>query len=528
METSATSLPERKPAPQAHLLTNAAELGRRIRGESLEHYVHAVMRTIEDFLAHLPETAGMDLRMALAIFPSGQPLVNIEFRPDRLPPAVVGDLGRRIESLARPPVRQGPVAFLAFWLVRGGSDDPRNSFRHAFGPYFRVECPHRFAAAVNQAEAALRPRPLPRWQVLWKKAGRLAAQPRAALRRAWSALFSAPASSASKPSARYCNLRKGPCNVRDGPCKLPEDQSSLDDITAQIQRCPDCGYLHALRARVYSNLGKFDLAIADYTRQIEMGTEVPQAHLARGVCYRMTEKQDKALDDFNEAVWRRPRWAEAIIARAWTYQAMGKMERAFEDAALAIELEPEEPNWLVARTRLSASVGMFDKAMADLNHALALDPHHSDALFLRASVYRDRPCPVEQAKADFEASLADFTAVLYLHPGHAESYASRASIRMRFEDEAGTLADCTRRSSWTPSASWRTASAASSASSKASWTRRSRIFRPASAWRLPTPPVMRAVPRPMRPRTAWRMSWPIAAAPSRSTPAMPRPMPCGV
>ena len=92
METSDTSLPERKLTPQVHLLTDAALSARRIRGESLEHYVHAVMRTIEDFLAHLPETAGMDFRAALAIRPEGPPLVDIEFRPSLLPPAIVGDI----------------------------------------------------------------------------------------------------------------------------------------------------------------------------------------------------------------------------------------------------------------------------------------------------------------------------------------------------------------------------------------------------------------------------------------------------
>lgn len=452
METSNTNLPNRLLAPQVHLLTAAAELGRRIRGEALEHYVHAVMRTIDDCLTHLPETAGMDFRAAVAIMPQGQPLVEVEFQPALLPPAAIDDIKRRIESLPRPPVREGPVALLAFWLVKDGSNDLRNSFRQPLGPSFRVECPNRFAAALNDAEAAARGGPgavearsgrhmLMVGKVRFSMAS-LALRASMALRRVWSALFSRAAPSASGPSAK--KAAKAKCHLHEGPCELPEGLHSLDEITEQIRLCPQCGKLYGRRARLYSGQGQFDLAIADYTRQIDLGTEVPQAHLARGICYRMTGKQEKALEDFHEAVWRKPRWAEAIVARAWTYYALGKTDRALDDATLAVDLDPDEANWRLARARLLAAGGKFAEALADIDCALALDPHHCDGLFLRASVYRDRPCAAEQAKADFQASLADFTTVLHLHPGHAESYASRASIRMRLEDAAGAEADCTK------------------------------------------------------------------------------------
>ena len=346
---------ERKPAPQAHVLTGAVEYRRRMRVESLEHYIHAVMRTIEECLARLPETTGMDFRTAVAIMPEGQPLVDVEFRPDLPVPAVVDDIQHRIESLPRPPVREGPVAFLAFWLVRGGSNDLHNSFRHRYGPYFRLECPGIMAAALNDAEAASAPRPPTRWQRLSQKAGHLASKFRTALRRVWSATLSARASSAPGAATKQGNDH--------------QHHWSLDDITRQIRLDPGSGKLYGWRAEIYRSQGQFDLAIADYTRQIDLASEVPQAHLARGVCYRTTGDQEKALADFNEAVRRRPQWTEAIIARAWTHFALGKAERALDDAALAVELEPEEPKWLLARARLLATAGTFDKAMADLKHA---------------------------------------------------------------------------------------------------------------------------------------------------------------
>jgi tetratricopeptide (TPR) repeat protein len=412
-----------KPGPQVHLLTAAATVKRLMRAESLEHYVHAVMRTIEDFLAGLADAPGMDLRAAVAILPDGQVLVEVEFRPALLAPALVNDLRRQIESLARPPIRQEPVAFLAYFLLRGGSRDLGNSFRHRHGPYYRMECPHRMAALLHDAEVASRPRPLPRWQEFWRKANRIAHQSRSALRRAWSVLFPPSPAAASRS-------------------ELVEGQHSLDEISRQIGLFPRDGKLFGWRAEIYRSQGQVDLAIADCTRQIELGAHVAQAHFARGICYRLAGNQEMALNDFHEAVWRNPRWADAIIARAWTYFALGKSDRALDDANLAVELEPSEPNWLLARARLLAACGLFDKAMADLDRALSLDPHHPEGLFLRGSVYRDRPCPPEQAKADFEASLADFSALVRLSPRRAESYVSRASIRVRLDDITGALADC--------------------------------------------------------------------------------------
>jgi len=416
-------LPGQKPSPQVHLLTEAAELGRRIRAESLDHYVRAVMRTIDDVLAHLPDTPGMDFCAALAILPEGEVLVDVEFRPALLAPAPLADIKYRLESIPRPPVREGPVALLAYCLVKGGSNDLRDSFRHRLGSCFYIECPRRFAAVLHNSESTSPPQPLPRWQILWLKVRRFALLSRTALRRVWFKAF--PAAPATKAQG---NLHEG--------------QYTLDEIAEQIRLCPQSGTLHGHRAEIYRSQGEFDLAIADFTRQIDLGNEVAQAHLARGICYRMAGNHEKALEDFNETVWRTPRWTHAIIARAWTFFALGNLDRALADATSAVELEPDEPNWLLARARLLATCSMFDKAMEDLNHALLLDPHHPEALFLRAHVYRDRPCTTEQIKADFEASLADFSAVLHLNPGHAESYSSRASVLMRLEDYAAALADC--------------------------------------------------------------------------------------
>jgi tetratricopeptide (TPR) repeat protein len=420
-ENAPSDSPEKKPGPQVHLLAPAAHLERVVRPQSLEHYVHAVMRTIEESLGQLPETPGMDFRAAVAILPDGPPLVEVEFRPALLHPPAVEVIRQQLQSLARPPVRIGPVAFLAFWLVRGGSSDLRNSFRHLYGPYFRVECPSSLATVLAQAQASVQ-RSTPRQAR--PEPDRITEKIRVAMQKAWSALF--PKAAVTRPAE--------------------EDQPpySLDSINAQIARRPRDGKLFGRRGDFYRGIEKFDLAIADYSRQIELTAEPAQAYFDRGICCRLTGNEAKALEDFHEAIWRKPQWADALAARAWSWFALGKADRAMEDISRAIELEPEELNWRIARARLLAATARFDEAMADLDHVLALDPHHSEGLFLRGSIYRDRPCPAEQAKADFQAAMADFSAVVRLNPNRAEAYALRASICLRLEDLDAAGADCQR------------------------------------------------------------------------------------
>jgi len=364
----------------------------------------------------------MDLRAAVAILPRGRGLVDVQLRPALLPANVIEELEQRIRSLGRPPVREGPVAFLLLWLVWGGSDDLRDSFRHLYAPYFYYDCPTDFASAPAGEEPASQIA-AQNQQSFWQGARRIFARLPAALRRAWSVVFRAP-----------------PATEQGFP---PNFEWSLEEITAQIGKRPQCAELYGLRAELLRSRGHFDRAIKDYTEQLNRCPKNSEAHLGRGICYRAIGDKEQALNDLNEAVWQRPRSTKAHAARAWLYADLGSWARAYDDADVLIELEPDEPNWLVMRAKLRAASGKFDEAIEDLNRSLFLAPHCAETLFIRAQVYCDRPSASDQAKADFEAALADFTAVLRLHPEHALSYACRASVRLQLNDLTGARTDCT-------------------------------------------------------------------------------------
>ena len=70
-----------QPSPQVEILTPWSEAGARIRATALSHYVHALVRTIEDFFVEHSAAQGMDLCLGVAVLPDGKSIVQAELRP---------------------------------------------------------------------------------------------------------------------------------------------------------------------------------------------------------------------------------------------------------------------------------------------------------------------------------------------------------------------------------------------------------------------------------------------------------------
>ena len=176
----------------------------------------------------------MDFRAAVAICRKDSPWWTSSFGRICRPRPSQDDISSRIESLPRPPVREGPVALLAFLLVRGGSQRPARFLP----PTVRALLPHRMSApycrGADDAEAACLP---------GRGTSRLADGRRTPLQPAQAGVPppTALSSGSIRPSAESgppCSLPRASsaakvcCNRRKGQCKFPEGQHSLDEITA--------------------------------------------------------------------------------------------------------------------------------------------------------------------------------------------------------------------------------------------------------------------------------------------------------
>jgi tetratricopeptide (TPR) repeat protein len=431
-EKSRGNQPLPEPGCQVVLLTPSSETTPRINLEAFRHFVAAMVRQVEEFFEKLPKGQGLDLRLALALLPDGKRLVDVAARPDRLG-APLEELRRQLEELPAPPVRRGPVAFLAHTLIWGGSDDPNESFRHRFGPYYRGERPAWFDAAVAEAERSGMPRsrPLSLWERSKAGAIRVFAAMRRGLKRE---VLPQPRPAAPSPTER--------ANLIGAQAAQYGVEWAIEQITALIHEFPLDAELYGRRGDLYQEKEQYEQAIADYTELVGRSPHHARGYLVRGTCHRHAGNMEPALADFNEALWRQPTCAQALAERSWIYFELGAVDRALADVATAMEYEPDDPRLAILRGRMLAMQGNLDPALEDFSLAVRLDPHNAEAFFFRGHAYRDRRGRGGQGEADNRAAVADLTAGLRLSPEYVLGYAYRAESRLLDGDIPGALADC--------------------------------------------------------------------------------------
>lgn len=96
------------------------ETNQRVNQQAFMDFVQAVEGTTKDYFQKLPQGQGLDLQVACAVLPQNKLLLEIQAQPDNIPEETIVGLRQRLESLPRPAVRLGPVAFSIRSMVWGG------------------------------------------------------------------------------------------------------------------------------------------------------------------------------------------------------------------------------------------------------------------------------------------------------------------------------------------------------------------------------------------------------------------------
>jgi len=141
----------------------------------------------------------------------------------------------------------------------------------------------------------------------------------------------------------------------------------------------------------------------------------PVAFLARGRQYSNLEKYDSAIADFTSAIQLRSNYIEAYISRCAAYADQSEMAKALEDCKYAAQSEPD--NWRFRENilRLHVEQKQFDDAIADYSNFMLLRPNDAGLLLGRASIYR--------SAGIYDKALQDAKAANSLFPAWSEPYA---------------------------------------------------------------------------------------------------------
>jgi tetratricopeptide (TPR) repeat protein len=160
---------------------------------------------------------------------------------------------------------------------------------------------------------------------------------------------------------------------------------AIADFTAGIQLDPNNAGLFSGRGQVYERLRKPELAVADLSRAIEL--EGPDDLFAgldfmmRANLYEELGKLDLAVRDWHTLIKRKQDDAYYYRKRGELYGRLGKYDQAIKDYNKAIALEPKGSAATVAyygRALAYARKGDSKKAIQDLTKAIRLDPGYKN------------------------------------------------------------------------------------------------------------------------------------------------------
>ncbi len=113
--------------------------------------------------------------------------------------------------------------------------------------------------------------------------------------------------------------------------------------------------MHYMRADIYGQTGKYDLALADYAKVIELVPDHAPAFGDRAVILALQKKYQEALDDLARAQFLLPRSPVPYFNRGRVYELMGRKADAIEQYRAAKELAPQFKEAQDALKRLGAS-----------------------------------------------------------------------------------------------------------------------------------------------------------------------------
>jgi len=420
-------------------------IAQRVHQEAFVHFVAAFDRTVKSFARTTEAQPGVDVQIGYAMFPGGQSLIDLQIRPEILPPHVVTELKMELDALRHPPVEGGPVSFCCRALLWGGAASSHPPFLFPFSPQFGKR-----SASFDQllTEAAGLAYPPPERRPCTAEARSRWGRSVLALGRrlrAWLTVVFAWRVEAQPVEAQPVRPPQPAITPPEFPPLLPgpADPScgyTVEELTSLIGQYPQYAPLFGMRAEVFEQLEDYDRAIADYTAYLTLRPDQAEIYARRAMIYCAAGSQELGLKDLKSALQLDPDHVAALAGRGMIYLQLDAWEQALADFEAAIEHDRRNPSLQVHRGRTLIGRGDYPRAVEALTQALRLDPHHDAAYAWRALARRR--ASTEPTDETLQSMLADFDAALDIQPEHAGYRLYRAEVRLGAGDIRGAAADC--------------------------------------------------------------------------------------
>jgi tetratricopeptide (TPR) repeat protein len=280
-------------------------------------------------------------------------------------------------------------------------------------------------------------------------------------RQALSALSSSDASEPIGPNGYYVQAAALYCMSRHA--------KALKALEKSLELSPGHYDSLMLRATIYRETGKTDLAIKNLDQAALINTDAPEPLVEKGLIYLHRGAKHKANEAFLNAVKRSPRSTAAYVALGDAHASMGKMDDALNFYNRAIKLDPMEADAYAGRGLTFLDMEKYTHAAKDLDKAADLEPkydsrlavnrgyahfysgHYSSAALAFTAAIESDPVPpadivTMRALSYFNAgkmekAIEDAGRAIELAPEDAKMYYNRASFYYQSGDLEQALQD---------------------------------------------------------------------------------------
>lgn len=211
--------------------------------------------------------------------------------------------------------------------------------------------------------------------------------------------------------------------------------AALKEFTQAIAIDSTFGIPYFNRAQVYSQMHKYDLAVADFTKFIDIGTKIPgtliEAYANRAVCYGQLKRFGAGIKDTEMALKLKPQplaKASVLSTRGTLYEALGDKAQAEKSYEEAMACAPDDKRIMAQRGKLMLSLGEYEQATVDLS---------TSALAEVGDVPKAVP-----SKADLRGQIAHYNKLIEMFPGKSlDSLYNRGLLYLTMGDTAKAAAD---------------------------------------------------------------------------------------
>jgi tetratricopeptide (TPR) repeat protein len=217
-------------------------------------------------------------------------------------------------------------------------------------------------------------------------------------------------------------------------------QQAIEAFSQAIRLKPRYINAYFTRAIAYSQIKKYQLALADYDRTLAIDPNVFAAYINRGTLKNKHFKDSQgALADFNQSIIISPLSAIGYSNRAdIKSRELNDLQGAIRDYDQAILLSPQSMIVYYKRGVLRSRMGDILGAFTDYNQTILLNPNFAQAYTFRGILKVERLNDISGALADFDRAIA-------LYPQDAIAYNNRGKLKdIQLNDFQGALADFDR------------------------------------------------------------------------------------